>query len=556
MTQPDSYNWGVSNVADTDYFRTDGAPMSTALKNNGYAGADKPDNQDHNTLFRNNYLWQQYLFAREKSSEKTMLTSTGTATWNGSALTLSQNLDFSFRKDDGKQVNRIAAGTLSFTDGHVLVISRDDAAASPVVLASVAYGSLTAGSYALVAETSLTAADMEYQTVIFRRNGSTLECPILDRIWVSGETISFSKIFENVFSAASSLDFYSGKDLRFYSDAGSTLKAAIDGATGNIGIASGSKFFISGADMLGSTYIYQPSANLAMIATSGIDALGIYGSDGIGIASTKRVNWDGVGMSGDTYTTHSSSNILDDYVGGVLQFRRTASSVSFSDTLTIGHDPATGADSGAFSPFLVLNAGEATRISTLDFRALGVQKGKFAYQHDSTQANELLKLNVAGKEFWWTNTYFGPVSASTTMSLGDSGSNAHWNNLHMFGGISFYGSATDTSADATISLSGSGIQVDGSITATADITATSGLTTLAKASSILSSFSVLKISGENTRVAPADAYGIGFVTDNGTLDAIMYFDAAYVSTAGAGSYYGKSPVYVSGVGFKYMHLFN
>lgn len=197
MAKPDEYNWGSSNTTDTAYFRTAGSPMSAALLSNGYAGAEIPANQDHNTLFRNAYLWQQYHLSRAESTEDTLLYSSGTATWNGSTLTLSANLDFKFRKSTGQQVNRIASGALAFTDGHVLVLRRDKASASPVTLSLAAsYGALATGQYVIVAETSLTEDNEEYETVIFRRNGTTLECPSLGLIYSSGAVITFGNFVD------------------------------------------------------------------------------------------------------------------------------------------------------------------------------------------------------------------------------------------------------------------------------------------------------------------------------------------------------------------------
>lgn len=194
MTKPDAINWGNLNESDTAYFRTSGAPMSTALANNGYAGSDIPDNQDHNTLFRNAYLWEQYLLNRQQANEPTLLYSSGTATWDGSALVLSANLDMSFRIGTGVQINRIAAGTLTFgTDGHVLVLKKDSTTASPITVTSGTYGSLTAGKYAIIAGSSLTATDQENELLIFRRNGTNLEIPAIGLVYPTGSTITFGQ---------------------------------------------------------------------------------------------------------------------------------------------------------------------------------------------------------------------------------------------------------------------------------------------------------------------------------------------------------------------------
>lgn len=197
MARPDEYNWGNTKTADTDYFRTGGSPMSAALINNGYAAAEIPANQDHNTLFRNAYLWEQFLDDRADAGEDTLLSSSAEATWNGSVLTLGGNLDLTFRKAAGVQVNRIASGSLTFTnDGDVLVIFKDFTNASPVTLTSVAYGSLAVGKYAIVAGASLAGTQYENETILFRRNGSVLEIPIVGAVISSGQSFSFGNYID------------------------------------------------------------------------------------------------------------------------------------------------------------------------------------------------------------------------------------------------------------------------------------------------------------------------------------------------------------------------
>lgn len=237
MAEPDDINWGSTTESDTAYFRTPSAPMSSTLISTGYAGSDIPDNQDHNTIFRNNYLWQQYLLNRQKSTEPTILTSSGTATWNGSDLVLSANLDISFRKDTGKQVNRIASGTLTFgTDGHVLVLRKDFTTASPVTISSASYASLTAGTYAILAETSLTATNIEYEEVIFRRNGTNLEIPFLGLVYPTGSTITFGQSATGVVPVANggtNISSYAVGDL-IYASGTTTLSKLASSDAGKI----------------------------------------------------------------------------------------------------------------------------------------------------------------------------------------------------------------------------------------------------------------------------------------------------------------------------------
>ena len=83
MTKPTEYDWGNLNVSDSYYFRLSG--ISSSLKNNGYAIGEIPAQQDHNELFRNNYLWQQFLNKLVESNKSSqMLYSSGSASWNGS----------------------------------------------------------------------------------------------------------------------------------------------------------------------------------------------------------------------------------------------------------------------------------------------------------------------------------------------------------------------------------------------------------------------------------------------------------------------------------------
>lgn len=200
MARPDEYNWGNAKTADTDYFRTGGSPMSAALINNGYAAAEIPAQQDHNTLFRNSYLWSQFLDDRADALTDTLLYSSSTATWNGSALVLGGNLDLTFRKSAGVQINRIASGTLTFTnDGDVLVVFKDFTNASPVTLTSVAYGSLAVGKYAIVAGSILAGTQYENEMILFRRNGTNLECPVTGAIYSTGATINFGSLINSAF---------------------------------------------------------------------------------------------------------------------------------------------------------------------------------------------------------------------------------------------------------------------------------------------------------------------------------------------------------------------
>ena len=361
MTQPDSYNWGSANATDTAYFRTTLSPMSAALILNAYAGGEMPDNQDHNTLFRNNYLWQQYLLTRQKSSEPTLLRSTGTATWNGSDLVLSANLDLSFRKDLGEQINRIASGTISLTDGQVLVVRRDESTVSPVTLSSVAYGSLALGTYAIVAESSLTATDMEYQTVVFRRKGTTLEIPMLGLVFSSGDTITFGKpsisgltltgtVPFKTNSADSLFDIYAagagvycGRVNRY--SARGTVAAPTVSQNGDYS-AFNASYLYDGDQYIQADqdYVYAsaaPSNNaisvnrLFSLSAGGASVEALFGMFGatssIGLRDGGKFYLDMTsgGAVGDTYLWHSASNQVSIVRGGSEQVRITSGENNF-----------------------------------------------------------------------------------------------------------------------------------------------------------------------------------------------------------------------------------
>lgn len=123
--------------------------------------------------------------------------------------------------------------------------------------------------------------------------------------------------------ATGNFDLHSGADLRIYSDAGSTLKASIDGATGNVDtegtldVASTSIFrgttdLYSGADLrvysdAGTTLLFSVDG-----ATGNIDAegtLNILGvstfQDDINVAALKKIYLDG---GGDTYITENGAD--------------------------------------------------------------------------------------------------------------------------------------------------------------------------------------------------------------------------------------------------------
>jgi len=63
--------------------------------------------------------------------------------------------------------------------------------------------------------------------------------------------------------------WHSGSDILMYSDAGTTLKFAIDGLTGDFGTTSGRKFYLDGPALSGDSYLTESSANQIDIVSGG-----------------------------------------------------------------------------------------------------------------------------------------------------------------------------------------------------------------------------------------------------------------------------------------------
>lgn len=162
-------------------------------KNVGWTSGEKPPYQYFNWLHVNYNLWEDYFEAKGETISPTMLQSSGTATWNGSVLTLSAILNISFRVTEGEQINQLPVAGYTLADGEVLVFRKDKDNPSPVSLANGTYATLADGQYDIIAEASLTANAHEFEVVLFRRRGTALECPINGVIWSSGETITFGR---------------------------------------------------------------------------------------------------------------------------------------------------------------------------------------------------------------------------------------------------------------------------------------------------------------------------------------------------------------------------
>lgn len=135
--------------------------------------------------------------------------------------------------------------------------------------------------------------------------------------------------------ARGNVSLYSGGDLALFSDAGTTLRFAVDGATGNTFLYAGAdftvfsdagitaKFFIDGAT--GNTSLYA-GADFSVFSDDGITSkFFIDGATGnFGIPSTQRFYLDGTNLAGDTYLHENAANSLQAVVGGNTLFTGTA----------------------------------------------------------------------------------------------------------------------------------------------------------------------------------------------------------------------------------------
>lgn len=202
MAKPTKPEWAYG---DPSYVIEPGA----AKKETGWESAEKPPFQYMNWIHAQTEEWIEYLENITETRGPFMLVSSGTATWNGATLTLAADTDLSFRKPTGEQRNRLPAGAYALTDGQVLVVFLNRTGASPVALASDTYGTLGAGEYAIVAESSLTEANWENEVVLFRRRGTDLEIAINGEIYPNGATIDFGSSSVGAHSHAAS-DITSG----------------------------------------------------------------------------------------------------------------------------------------------------------------------------------------------------------------------------------------------------------------------------------------------------------------------------------------------------------
>lgn len=370
MAAPDEINWADGDPS----YREE--PLD-AKKDLGWVSEEKPPYQYFNWVLGTLAEWVTYLNDLSTTAQgANYLRSNDPITYSAGTITLVDFLELRFRDGASVYTNRIAAGTIALTDGQVLVAYKDTSSTT-VTLSSGTYGTLAAGQYAVVAESSLSATNAENEVILFRRRAvsagddtygvgyDVIECPVLGTQYLSGERFYLGgKDYGDIVVTDS-------KDINVYSGNKTGLVFAVDGATGNFGVVSGAKFFIDGTSLSGNSYIYESasdvmrfvvggnadiaftttlvslgahdisvsptykfyfdgasdtfayekSSNLFVIATAGVDGLGVSGGDGIGIEPAKRFYFDGIGMTGNTYQHQSSSDVYGLVVGGTTMLQ-------------------------------------------------------------------------------------------------------------------------------------------------------------------------------------------------------------------------------------------
>lgn len=191
MAKPTKPQWAYGDAS----YRIE---PSTSKKQTGWLSAEKPPFQYMNWIHYQSQAWIDYFETKVENIYPTMMRSAGTLTWNGSTLTFGSAIDVSFRVTTGQQVNRIPTSfsALAIADGEVVVLRKHKTGSSPVtVTAAASYAALDNGQLVVVAESSLTAVQEEYETILFRRNGSLLEIPLNGTSYPSGATFTLGQSY-------------------------------------------------------------------------------------------------------------------------------------------------------------------------------------------------------------------------------------------------------------------------------------------------------------------------------------------------------------------------
>ncbi len=202
-------------------------------KNVGWVKQEKPPARFFNWLFYKIYQWISWLAAQAGGND---LRSNNPLRWSGTQILFSAPIQIIFREEAAVRINQIAAGgsPIALSDGQVVVAYPDKVSASPVTLSLGSYGTLAPGQYAIVNESSLTAANSEHELILFRRRDvsasndeygigyAALEIPFTNqmifpnsRFYLGGKDFDGRKVFD-------------GDKIEGYSDNGVTKTIEID----------------------------------------------------------------------------------------------------------------------------------------------------------------------------------------------------------------------------------------------------------------------------------------------------------------------------------------
>ncbi len=210
MAKPTKPSWAFG---DPSYI----IEPSGGKKTVGWLAGEKPPFQYMNWIHVQTKSWLDYLENKVERIAPTLLRSAASVTWNNGVLTFGSPIQVSFRYLTGEQINQFPAGSFTLSNGQVVVLKKDKSNPSPVSITNGTYGNLGAAQYAIVNESSLTAADEENETVIFRRNGTNLEIPILGQIVANGKTFQLGALSATVTAAevtvADAGNFYTGTNV-------------------------------------------------------------------------------------------------------------------------------------------------------------------------------------------------------------------------------------------------------------------------------------------------------------------------------------------------------
>ena len=241
MAAPTVGEWATNLTLATD----DLAEPDATKKQNGWNNVEEKPLRGHmNWLFQNLYDWVNYLNSQVTSSGgENFLRSNDPVQYSAGTITSADYIEYKFLDLTTEPVysayytNRIAAGSFVLADGECLVILKDSSATT-VTLTLGTYGTLAAGQYAIVAESSLSSSNSEDEVILFKRRVvsagddtygvgyDSLECPVLGTKYISGERFYLGgKNYGDVIVT-------DGFDITGYSDNKSSRTFRIEGSNG------------------------------------------------------------------------------------------------------------------------------------------------------------------------------------------------------------------------------------------------------------------------------------------------------------------------------------